>query len=173
MQFLILNVFEKELHPLIEDVLKILDEYNIERCVASNSTRSQVLQCLKVTNQLRFFLDKDIFTSQQVSRGKPAPDLFLFAAKQMNYLPENCIVVEDSLPGIQAALFAGMRVIGFLGGSHAQYDWYRQKLEAYDILIARDSEQLLLILLDVLMQVLQVFQHLLVHQPKRLDKDVS
>jgi beta-phosphoglucomutase-like phosphatase (HAD superfamily) len=53
-----------------------------------------------------------------VARGKPAPDLFLYAADRMNSAPERCVVVEDSREGVRAAVAAGMRVLGFAGGSH-------------------------------------------------------
>ena len=54
-----------------------------------------------------------LFSAEDVSQGKPAPDLFLFAAKRMGYDPADCIVIEDSIPGINAALAAGMRVCNF------------------------------------------------------------
>jgi beta-phosphoglucomutase-like phosphatase (HAD superfamily) len=56
----------------------------------------------------------------QVKRGKPAPDLFLFAAEQMRVSPQRCIVIEDSVPGITGACAAGMTVLGFHGGSHCR-----------------------------------------------------
>ena len=55
-----------------------------------------------------------------VERGKPAPDLFLFAAERLNVFPADCLVVEDSVHGIIAARAAGMEVVGFCGGSHCQ-----------------------------------------------------
>jgi beta-phosphoglucomutase-like phosphatase (HAD superfamily) len=54
----------------------------------------------------------------QVKHGKPAPDLFLFAAEQMRTAPGRCLVIEDSVPGITGARAAGMTVLGFHGGSH-------------------------------------------------------
>jgi beta-phosphoglucomutase-like phosphatase (HAD superfamily) len=71
---------------------------------------------LRVTGLADLF--NDIFSSTQVARGKPAPDLFLHAARQMNVRPEECLVIEDSIAGVQAARAAGMRVIGFVGGGH-------------------------------------------------------
>jgi beta-phosphoglucomutase-like phosphatase (HAD superfamily) len=62
----------------------------------------------------------NIFSGTQVSHGKPAPDLFLFAATQMAALPGRCVVVEDSVPGVTGALAAGMTVLGFHGGSHCR-----------------------------------------------------
>jgi beta-phosphoglucomutase-like phosphatase (HAD superfamily) len=61
-----------------------------------------------------------VYSSHQVANGKPAPDLFLFAAANMQAEPSRCIVIEDSLYGVQGAVAAGMRVIGFVGGGHIQ-----------------------------------------------------
>ena len=55
-----------------------------------------------------------------VERSKPAPDLFLHAATWMKTEPAGCVVVEDSVPGIRAAVAAGMTAIGFAGGSHCR-----------------------------------------------------
>jgi HAD superfamily hydrolase (TIGR01509 family) len=63
-----------------------------------------------------------IFSAVQVSNGKPAPDLFLFAAEQMKVPPARCLVVEDSVAGVTGALAAGMMVFGFHGGSHCRPD---------------------------------------------------
>jgi len=139
----ILKAFEKELMPLVNDVLVRLQEMRISRCVASSSSRHRVIQSLKLTDQLKFFSEDSIFTSQQVSRGKPAPDLFLFAASQMGFAPKNCIVVEDSIAGVEAAKAAEMKVIGFLGGSHTHYEWYKEKMSLFDISLARNASELL------------------------------
>jgi beta-phosphoglucomutase-like phosphatase (HAD superfamily) len=62
----------------------------------------------------------NIFSATQVRNGKPAPDLFLFAAEQMKCAPARCLVIEDSVPGVTGALAAGMTVLGFHGGSHCR-----------------------------------------------------
>ena len=142
----VVEAFEKELDPLMGSVLEILDKHKVMRCVASNGQRNQVIRSLELTGQFKFFNDKSIFTSQQVSKGKPAPDLFLFAAKEMNYSVENCIVIEDSPIGIQAAISAGMNVIGFLGATHARHSWYEEKVAIYAIPIAHSKIDLLTIL---------------------------
>jgi beta-phosphoglucomutase-like phosphatase (HAD superfamily) len=59
-----------------------------------------------------------IFSATMVARGKPAPDLFLFAAERMDAAPSRCLVIEDSVAGVQAARAAGMAVLGFCGGGH-------------------------------------------------------
>src|ERR1700738_3043781 len=61
-----------------------------------------------------------IFSAVQVRNGKPAPDLFLFAAQQMQAAPARCLVIEDSAAGITGARAAGMTVLGFHGGSHCR-----------------------------------------------------
>lgn len=88
------------------------------KCVASSATVHRVRTSLEIAELLRFF-DSNIFSGSDLQRGKPAPDLFLYAAAQMKVSPADCIVVEDSPVGIQAAVAAGMKAIGFAGGSHA------------------------------------------------------
>ena len=63
-----------------------------------------------------------IFSASEVANGKPAPDLFLLAAKRMATPPPRCLVIEDSVPGIAGARSAGMNVLGFHGGSHCGHD---------------------------------------------------
>src|SRR5437660_12843714 len=60
------------------------------------------------------------FPPGEVGHGKPAPDLFLHAAERMGVPPERCVAIEDSLPGVTAAVAAGMTVIGFVGASHCR-----------------------------------------------------
>ncbi len=67
----------------------------------------------RTTGLDRWFEDARIFSSQDVGKGKPAPDLFLYAAERMGAAPERCVVVEDSPLGVQAAVAAGMDVYGF------------------------------------------------------------
>ena len=86
-------------------------------CVASSSGPERIRESLAITGLLPFFGDA-LFSSHQVARGKPAPDLFLLAAARMGAAPERCVVVEDSVFGITGARAAGMAAIGFLGGSH-------------------------------------------------------
>jgi HAD superfamily hydrolase (TIGR01509 family) len=108
--------FMRELRPIagIEELLAALSP---ARCVASNSHLDRVRHALSLTRLLPLF-EPHVFSASQVARGKPAPDLFLFAAEQLGAAPENCIVVEDSTIGVEAALAAGMPVIGFCGGGH-------------------------------------------------------
>ena len=88
-------------------------------CVASSSLPGQLRLGLAATGLAGYFGD-NVFSAAMVARGKPAPDLFLHAAARMGAAPAQCIVVEDSLPGIAAAAAAGMTAIGFTGGSHCR-----------------------------------------------------
>lgn len=139
----ILDAFEQDLIALNQPTLSELTQKNVSICVASSSQRQRVLKALTVTNQLVYFNNQAIFTSQQVTKGKPAPDLFLFAAAEMGFLPEDCIVIEDSPAGIEAALAAHMTVVGFVGGAHTQFSWYQKRIENYSIPIIYHSDDLL------------------------------
>jgi HAD superfamily hydrolase (TIGR01509 family) len=88
------------------------------RCVASSSSPDRLHLALDVTALAPLF-GANVFSATQVVNGKPAPDLFLFAAKKMNAAPRDCLVIEDSVLGVAAGRAAGMRVIGFAGASHA------------------------------------------------------
>src|SRR5690606_16854619 len=91
------------------------------RCVASSSDPERLRLTLGLTG-LHDLLAPHIFSATMVQNGKPAPDLFLYAAAAMQVPPADCIVIEDSVPGVTAARAAGMLVIGFTGGSHAGPD---------------------------------------------------
>ena len=112
-------LFERELKPMPGIGEFIARNGAIKRCVASSSSPERIRNSLRLTGLLRFF-DENIFSSSQVTRGKPAPDLFLFAATQMRVDPAGCVVVEDSKFGIRGAIAAGMTPIGFVGGSHIE-----------------------------------------------------
>ena len=101
-------------------VVKALWQGQQPFCIASNNRFDLIKHLLAHTGMMRFFEPAHIFTSAQVAQGKPAPDLFLFAAAQMGYPPTSCIVVEDSIPGLQAAKAAKMDAITFLGTPYAQ-----------------------------------------------------
>ncbi len=88
------------------------------KAVASSSAPDRIRASLEVTGLMRFF-EPRLFSATAVRKGKPAPDLFLLAAAHSQVDPADCIVVEDSAPGIAAAAAAGMRPVGFVGGSPA------------------------------------------------------
>jgi len=86
------------------------------KAVASSSTPDRIRLSLEVTGLLRYF-EPRLYSASHVRNGKPAPDLFLLAAKRNQVDSANCVVVEDSAPGIGAAAAAGMMPIGFVGAS--------------------------------------------------------
>jgi HAD superfamily hydrolase (TIGR01509 family) len=107
--------FERELKPVAGavDVLEELVGDGVPYCVASSGSHERIRVGHRTTGLERFFDDGRIFSSEDVGRGKPAPDLFLYAAERMGVAPERCVVVEDSPLGVQAAVAAGMDVYGF------------------------------------------------------------
>jgi HAD superfamily hydrolase (TIGR01509 family) len=88
------------------------------KCVASSSSFDRIRVSLESTDLIRYF-DPYLFSAMEVRQGKPAPDLFLYAAAKMRVEPRHCIVVEDSSVGVAAGVAAGMTAVGFVGGSHA------------------------------------------------------
>jgi HAD superfamily hydrolase (TIGR01509 family) len=86
------------------------------KAVASSSPFDRIRAGLEVAGLLRFF-EARVFSASDVPNGKPAPDLFRFAAARMQVDPASCIVIEDSVPGVAAAVAAGMTAIGFVGGN--------------------------------------------------------
>lgn len=88
-------------------------------CVASSGSQHRMRVSLGRAG-LYDRLAPHIFSAAQVARGKPAPDLFLFAASEMKVSPERCLVIEDSVAGVTGAATAGMTVFGFCGGSHCR-----------------------------------------------------
>lgn len=90
------------------------------RCVCSNSSSERIAFMMEMTGLDRFLSGKVISSYDIPSkRAKPAPDVFLFAAEKFGVEPAKCFVVEDSVHGVHGAVAAGMRVIGFTGGSHS------------------------------------------------------
>jgi HAD superfamily hydrolase (TIGR01509 family) len=103
----------------ISHVGETIAALDLPTCVASSGTPEKIHHGLTCAGFHDLFAP-NIFSASQVTRGKPAPDLFLFAAEQMGASPERCLVIEDSLPGITGARAAGMTAFGFHGGSHCQ-----------------------------------------------------
>lgn len=112
----LVKVFASELVTTV-GLNGLLSQLNVSSCVATSGSPEKVKHSLSFTGLENFFNGR-VFTSSEVEKGKPAPDLFLYAAAKMGVLPENCLVIEDSPTGIKAALAANMRVIRYTGASH-------------------------------------------------------
>jgi HAD superfamily hydrolase (TIGR01509 family) len=114
---------------IVPGVREALDSIDVSVCVASSSTPHKLRLGLEIVD-LYERLAPHIFSASQVARGKPAPDLFLFAADRVGFAPAECLVIEDSVAGVRAARAAGMAVLGFCGGSHCGADHDKVLLEA-------------------------------------------
>ncbi|MGA5520836.1 HAD family hydrolase [Streptomyces pseudogriseolus] len=143
--------FERELKPVtgVADVLEKLAADGVPYCVASSGSHERIRVGHRAAGLNRFFDDGRIFSSQDVGRGKPAPDLFLYAAERMGTTPERCLVVEDSPLGVQAAVAAGMDVYGFtamtpaekLSGATRLFGDMRELSSLLDLLAAGDRAE--------------------------------
>jgi HAD superfamily hydrolase (TIGR01509 family) len=114
------RVFGDSLQP-VPHIAETLAKIAQPVCVASSGTPTRIVSSLTTTGLIDRF-GPNLFSASQVQNGKPAPDLFLFAAAQMQTSPERCVVIEDSIPGVTAARAAGMTVLGFYGGAHCGPD---------------------------------------------------
>ena len=108
------EVFEREL-VAVPGVVDALSRITVPVCVASSGSHEKMRFTLGKTGLIDRF-DGRIFSVDEVPRGKPAPDVFLFAAQRMGVSPDRCAVVEDSVSGVTAGLAAGMTVFAFAGG---------------------------------------------------------
>ncbi len=103
--------------PHVEWLIQLVKRSGLAICVAS-SGKPEKMRTTLTTSGLAHYFGSHIFDATMVARGKPAPDLFLHAAKEMGFEPADCVVIEDSLPGVRAASAAGMRVVGYAGDPH-------------------------------------------------------
>jgi HAD superfamily hydrolase (TIGR01509 family) len=123
--------YEKHFKILMEGRLKAargakrallgLKKRRLKYCAASSAPERFTLHKFNLTGLRKYFDGASVFSGEDVKHGKPAPDLFLLAARKMGVRPSECAVVEDSLVGVRAGRAAGMRVIGFLGGGHVKH----------------------------------------------------
>ena len=121
----LLAQFEKDLFPN-EGITAILDTLAVPYCVATSSSPERVQRSLKIVGLDRYFFNHT-YTASEVENGKPAPDLFLHVAEREGCDPAGCLVIEDSMPGVEAAVAAGMTVLRYIGASH--FDGVRSELE--------------------------------------------
>lgn len=114
----LLDAFARDL-VVTPNTVEMLNSLGVQTCIATSSTPERVANALKFVGLDGFFGSR-VFTASEVKHGKPAPDLFLHAAQQMQTPINQCLVIEDSNAGINAALSASMPVVRYLGGRHLQ-----------------------------------------------------
>jgi len=116
-----LIAFDAGIDPIegVADVVADLKERGIPWCVGSSGKYEKMHRTLGSAGLLPLFKDV-LYSAQDCAEGKPAPDIFLYAARGMGHDPAECVVIEDSVPGIMAARAAGMKVFGYTADPHAQ-----------------------------------------------------
>jgi len=107
--------FREEPLQAVPGIPELLDRLEVPFCVASSGDPEKMQTTLGLTGLLPRFAGR-LYSSVQVERGKPAPDLFLLAARSCDAPAERCVVIEDSEAGVQAGVAAGMTVLGYAGG---------------------------------------------------------
>jgi len=130
------DILNERVWPRMETELKALP--NIESlvrtfhgsiAVASSMPLKAIYRKLEHVGIADLF-SPHIYSAEEVDKGKPAPDLFLLAARRIGIQPENCLVIEDSVHGVRAGIAAGMTVFGFVGGGHADQGLEKRLLDA-------------------------------------------
>ena len=129
---------ELQVMPGVPALLDHLDAQGHGYCIASGGSMERLGVALSVTGLAPRFGDR-VYSADMVARGKPAPDIFLHAAQQMGATPDRCLVIEDSPAGAQAAHAAGMRALGFVGGTHLR----GREGEHRDLLLSLHAEAVL------------------------------
>lgn len=114
----LMAAFRDQLKPMA-GIDKVLTQLARPYCIASSSELERLRFTLAITNLDVHFAGR-VFSGAMVANGKPAPDLFLLAAREMNHAPQRALVIEDSVPGVRAGKAAAMTVWGFVGGSHCR-----------------------------------------------------
>ena len=116
--------------PPTEGVEEILQNKNILHCIATGGILSKSIEKLKTIGFWnKYISQKNLFTADMVEHGKPEPELFRLAAKNMGVEPKDCVVIEDSLAGMTAGLRAGMCVVAFVGCEMNKSPQYIEKIK--------------------------------------------
>ena len=113
---MMLDLYRRGLKP-VPGVIPMLNKLKLPRSIGTNGPRDRALEALRMTGLEPFFGGR-LTTYEDVKNGKPAPDIYLLAAKRAGFRPAHCLVVEDSVTGATSALAAGCPVIGFSGVAH-------------------------------------------------------
>lgn len=104
------------IHP-IKGVKDVLQNLPLKKCIASNCSL-RLLKAFVIASGLSIYFGDKVFSADEVKKPKPYPDLFLYAARRLGQSPSQSLIIEDSEIGVRAAVSGGIKVVGFLGGSH-------------------------------------------------------
>jgi HAD superfamily hydrolase (TIGR01509 family) len=115
----------------VSGIVEALDRITLPTCVASSGSHEKMRLTLGLTGLYGRFAGR-IFSATEVAHGKPAPDVFLFAAARMGFAPERCAVVEDSAAGVTAGVAAGMQVFAYVGGVTPRHRLEREGVAVFD-----------------------------------------
>jgi len=137
---LVTVAFDERLEP-VPGIGAVLQGLDVARCVASSSAPERIAHSLTRTGLIDAF-DGHLYSATMVEHGKPAPDLFLYAARMLDTPAGACVVVEDSPHGVAAGRAAGMHVIGFTAGGHCLPDHPERLIDAGADEVAATSVEL-------------------------------
>lgn len=124
---------------IIDGVEEIMKHHEIKQCIATGGTMEKTLKKVAVIALENIFPLEKIFVADMVEKGKPAPDLFLYACKKMGETPENTIVIEDSVAGLTAAIKAGMTPVAFTGTELNNNPEYKEKIKKLGVNLIFDK----------------------------------
>ncbi len=129
--------------PGAEKAVRAVGKAKLPTAVASSSRLVYLERKLKHTGLWDIF-DPHVYSAEVVAHGKPAPDIFLYAADKLGVAAENCLVLEDSAQGVKAGLAAGMTVWGFTGGGHCFDGHAENLLDAGAMLVIEGFDELVM-----------------------------
>lgn len=142
-----INITGKDMNLIMEKQLDILHSGKMEltknieilfsktknQCIGTGGPFEATLQKVKILGIEKYFNSKNVFSRDMVPNGKPAPDIFLLAAKTLGFEPKNCVVIDDAISGAIAAKKAGMDIISFLEHQHIDKEKISQTLKEFGV----------------------------------------
>jgi len=127
--------------PAVPETGEVYRSLGLPVAVVSNSAFPRLRRSVERTGLLPL-TGAHLYSAEDVGRPKPAPDAYLHAAHRLGLHPRHCLVIEDSLTGVRAARAAGIRVLGFLGGSHIGAGYAARLIEAGAMDVFADMREL-------------------------------
>ncbi|MCF7568790.1 HAD family hydrolase [Sabulilitoribacter arenilitoris] len=127
--------FKRDLKP-IKGIHKVINELTVPFCVASSGPRNKIILNLTTVDLIHKFSEERIFSSYDIGSWKPEPEIYLFAAKKMGFKPKECVVIEDSIYGIEAAISGGFDTYAYTKGHN------KKKFTEMGAMVFNDMNQL-------------------------------